>query len=210
MANEDVKKDLLRFIHKVQKNLKDSMSALEEFFRRLRYFDIGESVKDLKLDKALKELTKIQISMDAAGRAMYALSYGKHPSKSDLAQLAEDFGGSGEDKSSPLDFFDSQSTYRDPGELEQREEEGIRELEQSMYSEKEEEPKYDPAELEKREEEGLQELEESMYPEEEGEDISEEDLESFWEGSEYEHNEPHEPEDDDEEDESFEDEPLGE
>jgi hypothetical protein len=60
--DDDVKKDLLKFIHKVKENLEDSMEALQEFFRRLRYFDIGDTVKDLKLDKALKELSKTCIN----------------------------------------------------------------------------------------------------------------------------------------------------
>lgn len=133
--DDDVKKDLLKFIHKVQENLSDSMESLEEFFRRLRYFDIGETVKDLKLDKALKELSKTQECMDTAGKAMFALSYGKHPSKSDLDQLAEDFSSGDKEKSNPLDFFESQNKYRDQDELVQRDEEGLRELEQSMYPE---------------------------------------------------------------------------
>jgi len=107
--DEDVKKDLLKFIHRVKENLEDSMSSLEEFFRRLRYFDIGDSVKDLKLDKAFKELSKINECVDTAGKAMYALSYGKHPSKSDLEQLADDFGSSKEGPGGPLDFFKSQN-----------------------------------------------------------------------------------------------------
>jgi hypothetical protein len=110
--DDDVKKDLLKFIHRVKENIDDSMEALEEFFRRLRYFDIGDTVKDLKLDKALKELTKTNDCIDAAGRAMYALTHGKHPSKADLEQMVEDFGSSKKETENPLDFFESQG--KDP------------------------------------------------------------------------------------------------
>ena len=115
--DNSVKKDLLKFIHTVQSNLKNSIEALEEFFRRLRYFDIGESIKDLKLDKTLKELDKTQQCADSAGKTMYTLLYGKHPSKSDLEQLAEDFNSGEKLTSNPLAFFESQSTSEDSDEI---------------------------------------------------------------------------------------------
>jgi hypothetical protein len=174
--DDDVKKDLLKFVHRVGKNIADSRDALEEFFRRLRYFDIGDTVKDLKLDRVLKDLSKTQACMDDAGKAMYALSYGKHPSKADLEQMAEDFGSGGEGKANPLEFFESQS--RDLDELEKRDEEGLREYEESM----------------------------------EGEDeISEEELEAFWQPEpeeDYEEGSEEEPEEDYEDLGSFEDEPV--
>lgn len=117
--DEDVKKDLLKFIHNVKTNLDNSMKSLEEFFRRLRYFDIGETVKDLRLDKALRELARINSSIDAAGRSMYALTYGKNPSRADLDQLAEDFGSGKEETGSPLEFFESQNKEDVEPELEE-------------------------------------------------------------------------------------------
>jgi len=106
--DDDVKKDLLKFIHRVKENIEDSMEALEEFFRRLRYFDIGDTVKDLKLDKALKELEKTNECIDAASKSMYALTHGKHPSKADMEQMAEDFGSKKKETESPLEFFENQ------------------------------------------------------------------------------------------------------
>ena len=38
--SDDVKKDLLQFLHNVKENIADSMDALDELFGRLRYFDI--------------------------------------------------------------------------------------------------------------------------------------------------------------------------
>jgi hypothetical protein len=136
--DEDVKKDLLKFVHRVKKNIEDSAEALEEFFRRLRYFDVGDSVKELKLDKVLKDLEKTQECMDSAGKTMYALTYGKHPSKSDMEQLADDFETSDGKKMSPLEFFESQSgKSRNLDELEERDEEGLREMERGMYGDEE-------------------------------------------------------------------------
>ena len=107
--DEDIKKDLLKFLHTVGKNIKDSMEALNEFFRRLRYFDINDSIKEMGLDKALKEMEKTHSCIDNAGKSMYTMAYGKKPSKSDIAQMAEDFGFAGDEKDSPLQFFERQT-----------------------------------------------------------------------------------------------------
>lgn len=136
--DEDVKKDLLKFVHRVKENISDSMEALEELFGRLRYFDITDDVKDLGLDKVLKELEKNHDAIDGAFGTMYSRTHGKKPSKSDIEQMAEDFGGKPKLERNPLEFFESQSNYRDPLELEKREEEGLRELEQETMPEEEE------------------------------------------------------------------------
>lgn len=106
--DEDVKKDLMRFLTTVKKNMEDSMESLEELFRRLRYFDIGDIVKELGLDKAIKDMKKTHDCVDGASKTMYALTHGKHPSKADMEQLADDFGLNNDEKSSPLDFFEKQ------------------------------------------------------------------------------------------------------
>jgi len=151
--DEDVKKDLLKFLYTVKKNIADSMEALNEFFRRLRYFDINDTIKDMSLDKALKELEKTYECLDAAEKSMFTMAYGKRPSKSELEQMAEDFGGAGEGKSSPLEFFQSRSDLPGGDEPEQ-----------------EGEPEEDITELRSEEE-----LSEELT----GEDIS--DLSYFWE-----------------------------
>jgi len=56
-------------------------------------FDIQDEVKDLGLDKALKELEKTHECVDGAYKSMYARTNGKKPSSADLEQMAEDFGG---------------------------------------------------------------------------------------------------------------------
>jgi citrate synthase len=134
--DENVKKDLLGFIHRVKENIDNSTRSLDEFFRRLRYFDIGETVKDLKLDKTFKELSKISASIDAAKRSMYALTYGKNPSRADLEQLAEDFGSEKEEIAGPLEFFESQvKPDVDDERKKEMEEEGIFEASHSRDDE---------------------------------------------------------------------------
>lgn len=172
---DDVKKDLLKFVHNVKKNLEDSMDSLNEFFRRLRYFGKGDLVKDLKLDRALKEMSKTHECMDAAGKTMYALTYGKHPSKADLEQMAEDFVSKPKDVSDPLGFFKSQE--EDGPEVKSESPEALEELDMMETSEenREAEPE-DKAEW-------TEEIEEITLSDEEYEDFmrSMEEYEDFME-----------------------------
>ena len=98
--DEAVKKDLLKFINKVKKNVGDSAEALEELFRRLRYFNIANIVKDMDLDKVLVDVKKTHQCMDSASKKMYELSYGRRPGKSDLEQMAKDVESDAMDSSS--------------------------------------------------------------------------------------------------------------
>lgn len=142
--DDEIKKDLLRFIHNAQGNISASMESLSEFFRRLRYFDQAGTVKDLRLDRTLRDLQKIQNSVDGAGKALYALSYGKHPSKADLEQMADDFGPSNSEKSDPLEFFDSQQKtdktedFKEDDEQTDQDEESLRDYEEEIYEEDDE------------------------------------------------------------------------
>ena len=121
--DEDVKKDLIKFLATVKKNMESSAEALEELFRRLRYFDIADVVKDLGLDKVLKDMEKTQDCMDNATKSMFSMIHGKKPSKSDMDQMADDFGLEKQEKESPLKFFEGQniSQKRDEAGLDENE-----------------------------------------------------------------------------------------
>lgn len=101
--DEKVKKDLMGFVHKVEKNLKDSVDSLEELFRRLRYFDLGSLPKETGLDKTVLELKKIDECVDGAAKKIYELSFGKRPGKGDIEQMLDD-----EPDTDSLSFFESQ------------------------------------------------------------------------------------------------------
>ena len=105
--DDDVKKDLMKFVHTVKDNIEDSIKALEELFRRLRYFDLVDEVKDIGLDKMLKELSATQYSADAAVRSIFSKTHGKKPSNSDISQMAEDFGKKNSVPTTPTEFFTS-------------------------------------------------------------------------------------------------------
>lgn len=102
--DDDVKKNLIVFIHDADRNTSKSMKGLTELFRRLRYFDLADSVKDLGLDKTVKELEKTQECLDGAKKKFFELMHGKKPSKQDLDALFKDLDKA-EDQSA-LDFFD--------------------------------------------------------------------------------------------------------
>lgn len=130
--SDDVKKDLLQFLHNVKENIADSMDALDELFGRLRYFDIVDDVKDLGLEKTLKELGKTHSCVDSAFTSMYARTHGRRPSK---AQMAADFGGGARNERNPIEFFESNAPeHSNPYELEERDDEGLAELEKEIYT----------------------------------------------------------------------------
>ena len=104
--SDDVKKALLVFIHDAGKNTGDSIGKLNEFFRRLRYFDVANSIKDMGLDKVVGDMKKTQDCLDSAKSKFYEMTHGKRPSKSDLEGLFAD--DSGKELNDSSDFFDAQ------------------------------------------------------------------------------------------------------
>ena len=69
--DEKVKKDLLKFLGSVAKHLEESVKALEELFRRMRYFGIDHELKGLDLEESFKDMKKLHNCMDGAGRKFY-------------------------------------------------------------------------------------------------------------------------------------------
>jgi len=106
--NDDVKKSLILFVIDADKNMKSSTKGLGELFRRMRYFDIADSIKELGLDKVVKDMEKTQECLDGAKKNFYAMTFGKHPSKADIEKLIKELGkeGDGDDEGqAALDFF---------------------------------------------------------------------------------------------------------
>lgn len=85
--DEQRKEDLLKFLGTVCENLEESVTSLEELFRRLRYFGIDGEVKGLNLDEALKDMKDLSACMDGASRKFYEFSFGKKPSKDYLKDM---------------------------------------------------------------------------------------------------------------------------
>ena len=129
--DEDVKKDLLKFLHKSEQNTKDSQADLEELMRRLRYFDVADYTKDMSLDRIFKDISKVQECLDGAKKKMYELSFGKKPSRGDLDQLVKDLDGDAANDGSgghdPLEFFNSQQAADDKHDEESFEEDDLEE-----------------------------------------------------------------------------------
>lgn len=109
--DENVKKNLIGFTHKVEKNLKDSVESLEELSRRLRYFDLAHLIKETALDKAINEMKNTSDCVDSASKKMYELSYGRRPTKDAIEQMLAD----GDETSDSLIFFESQTEPKESG-----------------------------------------------------------------------------------------------
>lgn len=178
--DDDVKKDLMKFLTTVKKNMEESVDALEELFRRMRYFDIDDMVKELGLDKVIKDMEKTNDCMDNATKTMYALTHGKKPSKSDMEQMAEDFGLKSDPRESPLEFFDRKKPEGEPG-FDEREVE-MEEERMDDLSKHDIELGLEPDTLEEEQRAGRGEDAAYHSFEEDDEDVDEDELYSFWRG----------------------------
>ena len=103
--DDDVKKNLIIFLHDSDKNMGSSIKGLKEFFRRLRYFDIAGHIKEMGLDRIVKDMEKTRGGLGAALKQFYERTHGKKPSQKDIDGLS---GDEGEIEQSSLDFFDTQ------------------------------------------------------------------------------------------------------
>lgn len=109
--NDDVKKNLIVFLVDAEDSVKKSNKGLNELFRRMRYFDIGDSIKDLGLDKVVKDMSKTQECLDNAKKDFYVMTFGKKPSREDLDALMKELRGDMKDKDESdmaMDFFGSE------------------------------------------------------------------------------------------------------
>lgn len=107
---DDVKKSLIVFLLDAEESNQKSCKGLGELFRRMRYFDISDSIKELGLDKVLKEMQKTQDCLDTAKKDFYTMTFGKKPSRADLSNLLEQLGKEKaklDDGQEALDFFNS-------------------------------------------------------------------------------------------------------
>lgn len=111
--DDDIKNNLIIFIHDADQNTSNSVKGLRELFRRLRYFDLMDSIKELGLDKVVKEMEKTQGCLDGAKKKFYELMHGKKPSKQDLTDLFEQLTGKEDNAEGPLDFFEQQAKDED-------------------------------------------------------------------------------------------------
>jgi len=108
--DDKVKKNLLKFLHDAETNMGDSIDGLEELFRRLRYFDLSGNIKEMGLDKMLKDIGKVETSLSEAKKKFYELTHGKKPLKDEMNAM---FSDDGEDQSAddPIEFFKGQNAF---------------------------------------------------------------------------------------------------
>lgn len=134
--DDDVKKNLIVFVHDADQSTAKSIKGLKELFRRLRYFDLAGSAKNTGLDKLVKDMEKTQCGLGGAKSKLYEMMMGKKPS----VQALDDYLGVGSetDDQGALDFFEKHTEKDDDPELEDTEEE-IDEEEEELTSELEEE-----------------------------------------------------------------------
>lgn len=128
--DDDIKKNLIIFIHDADQNNSKSIKGLKELFRRLRYFNFSDTSKDLGLDKVVKEMEKTQDCLDGAKKRFYEIMHGRRPSRQNLKELFEGLPEDAEEQAA-LDFFDEQLKKEAPDdELELEDEEYLDEMDE--------------------------------------------------------------------------------
>ena len=153
--DDDVKKNLIIFLHDSDKNMGSSIKGLKEFFRRLRYFDIADHIKEMGLDRIVRDMEKTRGGIGAALKQFYERTHGKKPSQKDIDGLS---GDDGEIEQSSLDFFDAQMV-KDEEKLEEKPEGEDEELEEKLECGEGEELELEPGDEE------LEELLEDFWAE---------------------------------------------
>jgi len=121
---DGTKKNLLVFLHKADNQVKSALNLLQEFFKRLRYFDIDETVDHMNLDRVMVDLQKNEEHLDIATKKFYEMTSGRRPGKTDLEYLSGGDSGS-EPIQAAEDFFESQNKKDEPKKNKENENEKI-------------------------------------------------------------------------------------
>jgi len=115
--NDDVKKSLIVFLVDAEDAMHNGCKGLGELSRRMRYFDIADAIKELGLDKVIKDMERTQECLDSAKKDFYTMTFGKRPSKSDFEKLRKDLGkdeANDDESQAALDFFSSDQAIDSP------------------------------------------------------------------------------------------------
>lgn len=116
--NDDVKKSLIVFLVDAEDAMNNGCKGLGELSRRMRYFDIADAIKELGLDKVIKDMEKTQECLDSAKKDFYTMTFGKRPSKADFEKLRKELGKDeveSDESQAALDFFNSDQAIDSPG-----------------------------------------------------------------------------------------------
>jgi len=116
--DDELKKGLLIFVTDADANTSRSMKGLEELLRRMRYFDLADSVRELGIDKIIKQMNGTQGSLGEVKRRLFELMHGKKPSASDLEGLAKEKV----EEQNASDFFNKYMEKDLPEKVEEEEE----------------------------------------------------------------------------------------
>lgn len=116
--DDELKKGLLIFITDADANTTKSKKGLEELLRRMRYFDLADNIKDLGIDKIIKQMDGTAGYLGDVKRRLYELMHGKKPSASDLEGLTKEKV----EEQNAADFFEKYREKDLPEKVEEEEE----------------------------------------------------------------------------------------
>lgn len=175
--NDDVKKSLIVFLVDAEDAMNNGCKGLSELSRRMRYFDIADAIKELGLDKVIKDMEKTQECLDSAKKDFYTMTFGKRPSKTDFEKLRKELGkdeDETDDSQMALDFFNSDQAIDSPSVNFEKDMDSFEDSDKEVVEEKEtiEEEETDNGKKVTKEKETIKKLEDE-------DEVSDTELEDF-------------------------------
>lgn len=96
--DDAVKENLIKFLIETRDNLARSVTNIEEFFRRLKYFGVDNTIRDLGLDKMLIGLKDVHSESEESVKRFYELTRGRKMKQNELVPKVEP-------EQNAMDFF---------------------------------------------------------------------------------------------------------
>jgi hypothetical protein len=101
-----VKESLIKFLVDSRDSLSGSVKNIEEFFRRLKYFGVEGTIKDLGLDRMLLEMKDVEAASAEAVKRFHEITKGRKVRQNELAPKVME-------EQSAMDFFKGQEPATD-------------------------------------------------------------------------------------------------
>jgi hypothetical protein len=107
--DDDIKRNLIIFVHDADQSTTKAIKCLKELFRRMKYFDLFDSISSLGLNELVNSLESSQTSLGGAKKRFFELMHGHKATDKDF----EDFSDKKSAKNDILEFFNEQSKEKD-------------------------------------------------------------------------------------------------
>jgi len=96
------------YLIKADNKMKEVIKNLNDMFARLRFFNLYDAAKDIKLESLISEIERVEEAVSNTSAKFYEMSHGKRPGKDTFQQMVKDFEAKDPTTQSATDFFATQ------------------------------------------------------------------------------------------------------